>query len=206
MNNNYTSHTWEKLIDDRSRPIYNKSHEYSYRAQFEDPYMNRYTSSDHVTRGIWKRTLLSDVFFSKENINNVDAMLRYAVYKLSKGEYVLGKQNLFTLKIIMRGIFFQYALNLGNKFVKFEIERLNKIVIKRIAPDLLTRCTGYLNYLKEANEGHKSIISRPVNVSSAGIKSLQIGDAIGFQSGNDITRYGPDGPLSVEWNRNLHYY
>ncbi len=168
------SQTWEKLIDERGITI---DHErvYKYKPMFDentDGKMDYY----NVLKGIYNETLLSRLFFSHANIKHLDRRLRYTVYLMSKKQYNLSPQNFTELVIIMRSIYLNYSVNLKTH-IKNQIERLNNIVIKAVAPDLLARTTQYLKYLEDANEAHKVLLARPLNVSGKGMKVLQTSTA-----------------------------
>ena len=57
------------------------------------------------TEGLWHNTVLSEHFFSKENIQILQNGLRAGIYKKSKGQYIIPPQQCDILKIIMRKIF-----------------------------------------------------------------------------------------------------
>ena len=53
--------------------------------------------------------VLSDTFFSSQNIQLLQNSIRAGVYNMSNGKFTIGPQDCDTLKIIMRSIFLQYA-------------------------------------------------------------------------------------------------
>jgi hypothetical protein len=58
------------------------------------------------TEGLWTDTQLSDIFFSKQNIQLLQNGIRAGVYERSNGQYVIGPQDCDSLKIIMRSVFY----------------------------------------------------------------------------------------------------
>ena len=75
------------------------------------PYLN-------ALQGQQEETLLSSLYFSKENVQIVHNAIRAGVHKKSNGRYIIGKQNVDTLKIIMRSVFLQNAVNQKNNIQK----------------------------------------------------------------------------------------
>ena len=69
------------------------------------PLNNESTSYKDAMAGNWQSTVLSEAFFSAENIRIIQNAIKAAVYHMSKTMYVIGDQNEDTLKIIMRSIF-----------------------------------------------------------------------------------------------------
>ncbi len=169
--------SWEKLWDERSIPIdFNKT--YKYQPMWaENP--KKEDNFENVLKGIYGKNLLTLAFFSNKNIDNLEKQLRYVVWLMSDKQYVLSPQNKTELVIIMRSIFLNYSTNL-NCNIKEQIFRLNNIVIRETAPDLLSNTTQYLRFLEDKNESHKVLIARPINVNKKGIRTLDMSSAIGF--------------------------
>lgn len=157
---NVTSQTWEKMLDDRAFPIGSRVH--SYRSMFDgrnEKNKNNYYKT--VLRGVQERTLLSDLFFSKENVDYVNKSLRYAVYKISGKRFILGPQDTTELVIIMRSIFLNYCKNLACN-IKEQIQELNNIVVQQTAPSLFTATQQYQNYLDAQKNGGKIVLPQPL--------------------------------------------
>ena len=96
-------------------------------------------------------TQLSDLYFSKENVQIIQNAIRAGVYKRSNGEHIISNQNLDTIHIIMRSIFLQNSKNLPNNITE-QIKELNELVIEEIVPKLLGEIEGYLVYRKDISE------------------------------------------------------
>lgn len=96
-------------------------------------------------------TQLSDLYFSKENVQIIQNAIRAGVYKRSNGEHIISNQNLDTIHIIMRSIFLQNSKNLPNNITE-QIKELNELVIEEIVPKLLGEIEGYLIYRKDISE------------------------------------------------------
>jgi hypothetical protein len=124
-----------------------------------------------MLRGNWEKTPVSSAFFSSENIERIQQLIRKGVYDRStpKG-YVIDKQSVDELKIIMRAIYYQYARNLPND-IAGQVADLNKKVVDWSAPHILSAVDHYHYYLNDIS--HMPIpLSQPQHLSKAGTKSL----------------------------------
>lgn len=137
--------------------------------------------SDSAIQGIHEKSTFNQLFFSAQNFQNVQNMIRYKIYQISDKKYIIDKQDPMELQIIMRSIYLQYSRNNFNN-LKEQIKRLNEIVVEEVTPKILANIQQYLTYLKDKSKPYKGLgpIERPINVSSAGLKSLRIDTAIGF--------------------------
>jgi hypothetical protein len=171
--------TYEEVWDERSFRIDPKK-----KYKYETPYLKEKdnTIRKTVVKGIYDRTLLSEVYFSPKNIQKVQNKLRYTIWKMSNKQFVIDEQNEDELIIVMRSIFLQYSRNLPTN-ISEQIEELNNIVVDEISPDVLSQTKQYLRYLEDRNEPYR-IMDRPQNVSSAGTKTLEIHTALGFGDPN----------------------
>ena len=137
--------------------------------------------ADNALTGIHEKSLLSHLFFSPQNVQTIQNMIRYNIHKISKGKYTIDEQDPLELQIIMRSIYLQYSRN-NYQDIKEQIQRLNEIIIEEITPKILANIQQYLTYLKDRSKPFygNGPIERPVNVSSAGLKSMRIDTALGF--------------------------
>lgn len=112
--------------------------------------VNQCVTLRNPTEGLWDNTILSDTFFSKENIQIIQNGIRAEVYKKSNGKYVIGNQECETLKIIMRSIFLQYSANQPDN-IKGQVEQLNKMVLDYCVPQVYGEAQGYQKYIVDAS-------------------------------------------------------
>ena len=131
-----------------------------------------------ILRGVYECSNLSDSFFSPENVNNLQNQIRYNVWKESNHIYIVDDQDHIELSIIMRSLFLQYSKN-RNTNIPEQIKELNSIVIDDVTPGILSGIQQYLVYLRDKQLPYRTI-DRPVNVSSSGLKSLNMSKVIGF--------------------------
>jgi hypothetical protein len=116
---------------------------------YDRPIQNT-SSYKEAMQGNWTKTPLSCAFFSSSNQQILQNGLRAGVYRMSQGKYVIGQQSEDDLKIVMRGIFLQYARNAPEN-ITGQIQRLNDLVLNYCVPRIYSEAKGYLTYLKDAS-------------------------------------------------------
>jgi hypothetical protein len=108
-----------------------------------------------------KETLLTFLFFSKENICNLQNVIKFSVYNELK--YTISNQSYPELLNIMRNVFTEYSnhprmiredMTTNQKVIlykqyKNEVARLNRITIDFILPQIVSEISGYIFYLKD---------------------------------------------------------
>ena len=109
------------------------------------PLDNKSTSYKNAMAGNWQSTVLSDAFFSGENIRIIQNAIKASVYHMSKTSFVIGDQNEDTLKIVMRSTFLQYSSNKPHRITE-QIVALNKLVVDYCAPQILSEAKAYTRY------------------------------------------------------------
>ena len=137
--------------------------------------------SENAVTGIHEKSILNQLYFSPQNFQNIQDIIRYKIYINSDKKYIIGEQDPIELEIIMRSIYLQYSRNNYDNVTE-QIKRLNNIVVEEVIPKILANIQQYLVYLKDKSKPYNggSLVERPINVSSAGLKSLRIDTAIGF--------------------------
>jgi hypothetical protein len=111
---------------------------------------NQCVTFRNPTEGLWDQTELSQLYFSKENIENLQNGIRAGVYRKSNGQYVIGPQDCDTLKIIMRSVFLQHAANQMSN-IREQVHQLNKIVLDYCVKQVYSEAQGYMKYLDDAS-------------------------------------------------------
>jgi hypothetical protein len=104
-----------------------------------------------------EETLLTTLFFSSYNIQNIQNLIKFLVHK--ETGYVLDSQSKSELIIVMRSVYLEYANELSetapkDKFTK-EVARLNDIVINLIVPKIISQVQQYLDYLRDSNSTYQ---------------------------------------------------
>lgn len=169
--------TYDDLWNERSKLVTDKTHKY--RKTFESCKPSKENSfSKTAIKGIHVKNLLNQVFFSESNVEKIQNLIRYNVYKLSNGEFKIDNQDKTQIQIVMRSVYLQYGRNLKTD-ISNQIKQLNNIVADELSPKIISNIKQYVKYLKDISEPY-TLIDRPRNMSSAGLKSLRIDTALGF--------------------------
>jgi hypothetical protein len=140
-------------------------------AGFSYPKQTEVSFSGDMLRGNWEHTPLSDQFFTRTNVHQIQDSIKKEVYRMSgPKKFVIDEQDVDELKMIMRAMYLQYAKN--NEFdVEGQIKELNDLVIKWCAPRIMSEIDQYSYYLNDIS--HLPVpLEKPLNMSSAGTKSL----------------------------------
>jgi len=103
------------------------------------------TQSTDSVKGILEETNLSRLFFSPQNIEALQSMIRFYVSKLTNG-HIVSKQSPDELFIVMRSILLQYA-NFINTNVLQEIKRLNSKVVRICSDKVAQEVLQYGKYV-----------------------------------------------------------
>jgi len=111
---------------------------------------NQCTTFRNATEGIWDETLLSQLFFSQENIKILQNGIRAGVYKRSNGQYLIGPQDCDSLKIIMRSVYLQHSANQNNSITR-QIVELDKIVLDYCVQQIYSEAQGYMKYIDDVS-------------------------------------------------------
>jgi hypothetical protein len=108
------------------------------------------TSFSDAMTGNWNDTILSNTFFSAQNVQILQNGLRAGVYNLSKGQYLIGPQNEDELKVVMRSVFLQYSRNLPDN-ISEQIASLNKLVLDYSIRQVYGEAEGYMKYKRDVS-------------------------------------------------------
>lgn len=109
---------------------------------------NKATEYRDPIKNVNEDTLLSQLFFSAENVQILQNGLRAGVYKMSNKEFLLPPQNVDNLKIIMRSTFLQYS-EYDPDNITGQIKRLNDLVLGYVVPTVYKEAIGYKNYVRD---------------------------------------------------------
>ena len=145
---------------------------------------NELTGSNtrHLFKGLYGETPLTFLFFSKDNINNIQNLIKYLIYK-DFGE-IIDTQDSTELMIIMRSIFLEYhrhpklidpsmkesTLKILFKQYTDEVSRLNDLVINETVPRIVSQLQQYIDYLRDTS-APRIPIEKPTSVTVTGTRS-----------------------------------
>jgi len=111
---------------------------------------NQCVTYRNATEGLWDQTHLSQAFFSQQNIQILQNGIRAGIYERSNGQYIIGQQDCDSLKIVMRSVFLQHAINQPNH-ISQQIAELNKIVLDYCIQQIYSEAQGYMKYIDDAS-------------------------------------------------------
>lgn len=127
--------------------------------------------SGDMLRGNWEHTPLSDAFFNRTNAYRIQKEITKEVYRRSgPKKYQIDDQDVDELKMIMRGMYLQYAKNTPFN-IDGQIQELNKMVVDWSVPRIISEIDQYQYYLKDISTLPVPL-EKPLNMSSAGTRSL----------------------------------
>lgn len=109
--------------------------------------------------GNWSNNLLSNTFFSKENMQIVQNGIRAGVHNKSNGRFLIGEQDEDTLKMIMRSIYLQHAKNLPNQIAE-QVKALNTMVMDYAIPQIMGEAIGYVKFKNDSSMMY-NVMDRP---------------------------------------------
>lgn len=124
-----------------------------------------------MLRGNLNPSEVALAYFTPRNAAILQESIRRGVLEKSGNKrYMIDDQDIDELKMIMRGIYYQYAKN--NEFdIHGQVRELNKLVIDWCVPRILSEIDQYNYYLKDIS--HMPVpLTQPMSMSSAGTRSL----------------------------------
>jgi hypothetical protein len=121
------------------------------------------SNTKYMTKTLFEDSLLSFLYFSKLNVENIQKVIKYKVHQSTN--QVIDDQNVNELLIVMRSIYLEYSAHppiikdnmdplLKEKVTKMytaEVSRLNQLVIDYVYPNVLSQLQQYIVYLKDAS-------------------------------------------------------
>jgi hypothetical protein len=130
------------------------------------------------SKTMYGSNLFSSVFFSSQNVENLQKLIRFAVYK--ETNEIIDNQSENELLIIMRSIFLTYPnfppefkrgmslerLNHIKSEYQKEVNRLNEIIVNETVPDIVSQIKQYKDYLRDSSR--VSYIETPKDTSIKG--------------------------------------
>lgn len=109
------------------------------------------------------------LFFSKENIENLQKLLQYHVWIQSGKKHVIGNQDIDQLLVIMKSIYLQYGTNYEPDAIR-QVKRLNSFVLDYSVPNILSNIEMNSTY-KKAVSNIPRPMELPKYISSAGTRT-----------------------------------
>jgi len=124
-----------------------------------------------LLKGIYEPTPIGELFFSQQNINRIQKMIKYEVFIRTNGKYKLEiDQNETDLLIVMRDIYITCAKNMPYKIIH-QVKELNHKTIEKLLPDMLSIIKQDDEYIKQLDKPLDPI-PLPICVNNAGRLTL----------------------------------
>lgn len=99
-----------------------------------------------MLRGIQEPSVFSMLYFSSENINEVQRLIKYNVYK--QANFRIDNQSEQEILIIMRTIYLEFSkIPQKQEYYTYEIARLNQLVVERAIRIILSEIAQQKKYI-----------------------------------------------------------
>ena len=144
---NYQNNGRINLVDRQIYPEYQMFHQ-------KKEGLNEF--KNEAVKSILQKNPLSDVFFSKQNIDYLQNKIIQTVYELTNGQHRIGRQSDIELEIVMRSIYLQFSLNQSSN-LREQIRQLDEKVIAEVCPGIITAVKQYLQYKQDITNMPKPI-------------------------------------------------
>jgi len=138
---------------------------------FEQQNIKKNTFKCNALNGIQEHSPLSIKFFSDENVENIQNLIRYTVYMKTDKKHNVSRQSDLDLKVVMRSIYLQHSPNLKT-YIDKQVYYLNKLVVDWSYPKIINEVDQYIGYINSI-EKLPVPLQHPTNVSSAGTRNLK---------------------------------
>jgi hypothetical protein len=128
------------------------------------------TPYSNSMNGLWYNTVLSNTYFSAQNIKFIHDNIRHAVFL--KTNYIIDNQNIDSIKNIMRSIFLKFSKN-NKEYLKNQIFILDQIVIDFCVKEIIPSLESYLKYIEDIST-IPDPIHHPHNTGVRGEQPLEL--------------------------------
>ena len=115
--------------------------------------VNTNTNYLNSLTGNMERSILSDAYFSLDNIETIQHGIRRGVYNKSNGTILIDNQSRDNIVTVMRAMYLQYSKNLDTKLNE-QVNELNNYVLNFCIPKVYSEAIAYLKYKQDASTMH----------------------------------------------------
>lgn len=119
-------------------------------------------------QGVYNNNQLSIQFFSSQNVDTIQDMIKMKVYKQSNNQYKISRQSDTELFIIMQSIYTQQGRNM-NTHVQEQINELNETVANEAVRLIMPRLLQHIGYMNDLDKNIE-VLDYGFNTSSYGYK------------------------------------
>ena len=146
---------------------------------------NKQTNFSESMKGIIEPTILSGVFFSRKNIDNLHTKIKVGIKRILN--YDINNQSEEEIQIIMRSIYLQFSKNTDCDIQK-QVADLNKEVLNYCISNIYTNIKQYLGYIRNLSDVSDFVMPPPEETNIAGNKR-------GYRVDQLIDHAGNSGPI-----------
>lgn len=103
---------------------------------------------NEALKSIHSKNALSDVFFSRQNMDALQDAIRFLVYEKSCKKHVIDRQSETDLVVIMRSVYLEYG-EYKPYHIADQVRELNAKVLEYCVPRILQEIKLYLHYRQD---------------------------------------------------------
>lgn len=130
------------------------------------------TNRQDLVGHIHKATPLNEVFFSQENVENLQKQIQEQVYAMSGNKYKVDRQSDTDLRLIMRSYYLTYSQN-NPANIAGELSDLNSRVVGYAAGKIYSEVDFHMFYLKDIQD-FAAPIANPMNPHVYGTRTGEL--------------------------------
>ena len=134
-----------------------------------------------MLKGIQQVSIFSLLYFSNENIQEIQKLIKYNVYTI--GNHRIDNQNVDELLVIMRAVYLEYSKIPANKQdYTQELAKLNEIVTERSIRIILSAISQQKKYLYDIN--NYNVMDSQYGINNDNVRNKDIRDISSVIFGN----------------------
>jgi hypothetical protein len=134
-----------------------------------------------MLKGIQQVSIFSLLYFSNENIQEIQKLIKYNVYTI--GNHRIDNQNVDELLVIMRAVYLEYSkIPANKKDYTQELAKLNEIVTERSIRIILSAISQQKKYLYDIN--NYNVMDSQYGINNDNVRNKDIRDISSVIFGN----------------------
>ena len=118
-----------------------------------------------------QESLLSNLYFSQENIDYLQTEVISRVYEKTNKKHIIGRQSEDELMIVMRSIYLQHGKNMIT-LLERQVDVLNNLVLDYCVDNIYTNLLQYFEYINDITKD-QPVLDMPQSTYVKGEKSLK---------------------------------
>jgi hypothetical protein len=117
---------------------------------FEQSDIGNHTFRQESLGNGFDNTRLQTVFLGFNNIETMQKLIRYHVYRISEGRHTIKRQDDTQLQTVMKSVYLMYGKNLDTD-IKTQVKELNSYVLDYCVPNILSNIEQYIIYKSQVS-------------------------------------------------------